>query len=48
MALEGSLFGGNPASPKNAPEESAYLRALQHVPALWRRILKLGRVQGAT
>jgi hypothetical protein len=42
MALQASPFPPAIQRAKNAPEESAYVRALQRDPALRRRILKLG------
>jgi hypothetical protein len=42
MALHQSPFPPAIQRAKNAPEESAYVRALQSAPALRRRILKLG------
>ncbi len=42
MALRESPFPAAIRRAKNAPEESAYVRALQRDPALRRRILKLG------
>jgi len=48
MVLRSSPFPPTIQRAKNAPEESAYVRALQSDPALRRRILKLGSNQGAT
>lgn len=42
MALRGSPFPPEIQRAKDAPEESAYIRALQRDPVLRRRILKLG------
>jgi hypothetical protein len=47
MALQASPFPPAIQRAKNAPEESAYVRALQRDPALRRRILKLGSIHGA-
>jgi hypothetical protein len=46
MALRESPFPPAIRRAKNAPEESAYIRALQKDPALRRRILKLGCALG--
>jgi hypothetical protein len=46
MALRQSPFPPAIRRAKNAPEESAYVRALQRDPALRRRILKLGSALG--
>ena len=48
MALRTSPFPPAIQRAKNAPKESAYVRALQRDPALRRRILKLGSCHGAT
>jgi hypothetical protein len=42
MALRQSPFPPSVQRAKNAPNESAFVRALQRDPALRRRILKLG------